>query len=185
MDQESEAKASSMLSPAASSISAPPAAASTAATTSSTVSPTTASSTETSATASSSATRTATLATSATAASSASSASSATSATSDAAPGGKRRPRRFLGRKKGGAGDGKGPRKPRVRANQIPDSVLLDAELQRDAQHLPSNYNFEIFKSVWRVRQAGATCVALQFPEGLLLYSCVISDIIEKVRGAR
>ena len=182
MDQESEAKASSMLSPAASSISAPPAAASTAATTSSTVSPTTASSTETSATASSSATRTAPLATSATAASSA---SSATSATSDAAPGGKRRPRRFLGRKKGGAGDGKGPRKPRVRANQIPDSVLLDAELQRDAQHLPSNYNFEIFKSVWRVRQAGATCVALQFPEGLLLYSCVISDIIEKVRDAR
>lgn len=49
---------------------------------------------------------------------------------------------------------------------------------------LPWNYNFEIRKTIWRVRQAGSKRVALQFPEGLLLYSCVISDIIERFTGA-
>ena len=37
----------------------------------------------------------------------------------------------------------------------------------------------QIHKSVWRLRQAGAKRVALQFPEGLLMYSCIISDILE------
>ena len=37
---------------------------------------------------------------------------------------------------------------------------------------------------MWRIRQAGSKRVALQFPEGLLLYSCVISDIIERFTGA-
>ena len=49
---------------------------------------------------------------------------------------------------------------------------------------LPWNYNFEIHKTVWRIRQAGSKRVALQFPEGLLLYACVISDIIERFTGA-
>ena len=51
-------------------------------------------------------------------------------------------------------------------------------------QKLPSNYNFEIHKSIWRVRNAGAKCVALQFPEGLLLYACVIADILEAFTDA-
>lgn len=34
-------------------------------------------------------------------------------------------------------------------------------------------------KSVWRLRTAGAKRVALQFPEGLLMYACTISDILE------
>ena len=31
-----------------------------------------------------------------------------------------------------------------------------------DRQALPANYNFEIHKSVWRLKSAGARCVALQ-----------------------
>lgn len=34
-------------------------------------------------------------------------------------------------------------------------------------------------QTVWRLRQTGARSVALQFPEGLLLYACVIADILE------
>ena len=48
-------------------------------------------------------------------------------------------------------------------------------------QALPTNYNFEIHKSIWRVRNSEAKCVALQFPEGLLLYACVIADVLQKV----
>jgi 2-(3-amino-3-carboxypropyl)histidine synthase len=39
---------------------------------------------------------------------------------------------------------------------------------------------FQIHKTVWRIKQAQAKCVALQFPEGFLMYSCIISDIIER-----
>lgn len=63
--------------------------------------------------------------------------------------------------------------------NPIPDSILKDAALNAAISLLPSNYNFEIHKCVWRVRSAGAKCVALQFPEGLLMYSLVISDILQ------
>jgi len=47
-------------------------------------------------------------------------------------------------------------------------------------EQLPSNYNFEIPKTVWRLREKAAKRVALQFPEGLLVYSCLISDILEE-----
>jgi len=49
---------------------------------------------------------------------------------------------------------------------------------------LPANYNFEIHKTVWRLRQAAAKRVALQFPEGLLMYACVIADLLEDHAGA-
>ncbi|KAK5581164.1 hypothetical protein RB653_001193 [Dictyostelium firmibasis] len=65
-------------------------------------------------------------------------------------------------------------------AQQIPDEIMNDKELNLAVKVLPSNYNFEIFKSIWRIKQASAKRVALQFPEGLLMYSCIISDIIEK-----
>lgn len=38
----------------------------------------------------------------------------------------------------------------------------------------------QVHKTVWRVRQQGAKRVALQFPEGLLMYACVIADILER-----
>jgi len=44
---------------------------------------------------------------------------------------------------------------------------------------LPQNYSFEIPKTIWRIRQANAKKVALQFPEGLLMFACIIADIIE------
>ncbi|CAH9101292.1 unnamed protein product [Cuscuta epithymum] len=62
--------------------------------------------------------------------------------------------------------------------SQIPDSVLNDAALNSAISLLPINYNFEIHKCVWRIRCGQAKRVALQFPEGLLMYSLVIVDII-------
>ena len=38
----------------------------------------------------------------------------------------------------------------------------------------------QIHKTVWRMKQKGAKRVALQFPEGLLMYACVIADILER-----
>ncbi|RAL54759.1 unnamed protein product [Cuscuta campestris] len=62
--------------------------------------------------------------------------------------------------------------------NQIPESILNDAALNAAISLLPHNYNFEIHKCVWRIRSTAAKRVALQFPEGLLMYSLVIVDII-------
>ena len=64
--------------------------------------------------------------------------------------------------------------------NQIPEDILNNKELAAAIKVLPSNYSFEIPKTVWRIRQAGAKTVALQMPEGLLMFSLTISDIIEK-----
>lgn len=77
---------------------------------------------------------------------------------------------------------GAGPR--RFVRQQVPDEVLNDPALNAAAAALPSNYNFEIHKTVWRLRQAGARRVALQFPEGLLMYACAIADIVEAHAGA-
>ncbi|KAL2653523.1 hypothetical protein R1flu_021651 [Riccia fluitans] len=62
---------------------------------------------------------------------------------------------------------------------QVPDSILNDPKLKEAMSVFPSNYNFEIPKSIWRLKQAGSRKVALQFPEGLLMYSLAICDILE------
>ncbi|KAJ8280792.1 hypothetical protein GJAV_G00059020 [Gymnothorax javanicus] len=69
-------------------------------------------------------------------------------------------------------------------ANQIPDEILNDLQLQEAIRALPQNYNFEIHKTVWRVRQAKSKRVALQLPEGLQMFACVIADIIESFTEA-
>ncbi|XP_044487741.1 2-(3-amino-3-carboxypropyl)histidine synthase subunit 1 [Mangifera indica] len=61
--------------------------------------------------------------------------------------------------------------------NQIPDSILNNQSLNAAISLLPHNYNFEIHKCVWRIRSTGAKRVALQLPEGLLMYSLILSDI--------
>ena len=111
-------------------------------------------------------------------------------------------------------------RAPRGRlANQIPPEILNNPQLQAAIQVLPSNYNFEIPKTIWRIQQAQAKkgepisfervgeerlpgrargsvpsqslpspllmsllclAVALQMPEGLLLFACTIVDILER-----
>ena len=62
--------------------------------------------------------------------------------------------------------------------SSIPDDILLNKELNLYIEQLPHNYNFELHKTLFRIRQEGASLVALQFPEGLLMYACIISDIL-------
>ncbi|KAA0031522.1 diphthamide biosynthesis protein 1 [Cucumis melo var. makuwa] len=62
--------------------------------------------------------------------------------------------------------------------NQIPDSILNDPALNAAISLLPSNYNFEVHKCVWRILSSSASRVALQLPEGLLMYSLILSDIL-------
>ncbi|CAH3109112.1 unnamed protein product [Porites lobata] len=63
---------------------------------------------------------------------------------------------------------------------QIPEEILNNADLQDAIRQLPPNYNFEIFKTVWRVKETSSKRVALQFPEGLLMFACTIADILER-----
>ncbi|XP_027718154.1 2-(3-amino-3-carboxypropyl)histidine synthase subunit 1 isoform X2 [Vombatus ursinus] len=84
---------------------------------------------------------------------------------------------------RGGPGKGQGPLRGRL-ANQIPPEILSNPQLQEAIQALPSNYNFEIPKTIWRVRQAQAKKVALQMPEGLLMFACTIVDILERFTEA-
>ena len=67
--------------------------------------------------------------------------------------------------------------------NQIPSDILENAELNKSISCLPTNYNFEIHKSVWRVKRADAKKVALQFPEGLMLFATTIADILQYHTG--
>lgn len=62
----------------------------------------------------------------------------------------------------------------------IPDDILDDSQLAEAIKQLPANYNFEILKSVWQIRKNKATRIALQFPEGLLMFSLAIADIFEQ-----
>ncbi|RPB00980.1 hypothetical protein L873DRAFT_1678329 [Choiromyces venosus 120613-1] len=71
------------------------------------------------------------------------------------------------------------PRRTARAVNQIPSEILQDKDLNEAITLLPENYNFEIHKTIWNIRKHGATRVALQMPEGLLLFACTIADIIE------
>lgn len=72
------------------------------------------------------------------------------------------------------------PLRKRPDNRTIPPEILENASLQEAiASSLPGNYNFEIPKTIWRIRTSGARTVALQLPEGLLLYSCILADILE------
>lgn len=65
-------------------------------------------------------------------------------------------------------------------ANQIPPDILNDVQLNAAIRQLPSNYSFEIHKTIHHVRKNQATMVALQMPEGLQMFACTIADIIER-----
>lgn len=69
----------------------------------------------------------------------------------------------------------------RVPAGQVPASIRDDDELNAAIRTLlPSNYNFEIHKTIHHIRHYESSCVALQMPEGLTLWATAISDIIER-----
>ena len=76
---------------------------------------------------------------------------------------------------------------PKIKArNTIPDEILLNGELNEAIAILPPNYNFEIHKIIWRIKSdSSIKRVSLQFPEGLLLYACIISDIIQRFGAAK
>ncbi|KAF9221918.1 hypothetical protein BS17DRAFT_881397 [Gyrodon lividus] len=69
-------------------------------------------------------------------------------------------------------------------ANQIPDDILTDALLNQTINQLPSNYSFEIHKTIHNVRKNRSKMVALQMPEGLQMFACAIADIIERFTDA-
>lgn len=71
------------------------------------------------------------------------------------------------------------PRPKRFIKNQIPASIANNPALNAAISLLPSNYNFEVQKSIHRILSSRATRVALQFPEGLLMYSLILSDIFK------
>jgi 2-(3-amino-3-carboxypropyl)histidine synthase len=62
--------------------------------------------------------------------------------------------------------------------NQIPDEILNNEQLNEAIKLLPSNYNFEIHKTVFNIKQKNAKRVCLQMPEGLLIYAPIIADIL-------
>lgn len=70
-------------------------------------------------------------------------------------------------------------------SNAIPADILEDPALNAAiAAILPSNYNFEIHKTIHHVRRNGSTCVALQMPEGLTLWASGIADLVERFTEA-
>ncbi|KLU81639.1 diphthamide biosynthesis protein 1 [Magnaporthiopsis poae ATCC 64411] len=70
------------------------------------------------------------------------------------------------------------PKRPPRLLNQVPPELLADVELKAAIALLPANYSFEIHKTIHRIRTLGAKRVALQMPEGLLLFATTISDIL-------
>lgn len=68
--------------------------------------------------------------------------------------------------------------------NQIPDSILNDASLNAAISLLPSIYQFEVHKCVWRISSTNAKRIAIQLPEGLLMYALTLSDIFTSFAGA-
>lgn len=71
-----------------------------------------------------------------------------------------------------------------VVANQIPQEILQDPQLNAAIKALPSNYSFEIHKTIHHIRKNGSKMVALQMPEGLQMFACTIADIIERFTDA-
>ncbi|KAL6855269.1 Diphthamide biosynthesis protein 1 [Amphichorda felina] len=70
------------------------------------------------------------------------------------------------------------PRRPPRLLNQVPKEITEDPNLKAAISLLPANYSFEIPKTIHRIRTLGAKKVALQMPEGLLLFATTISDIL-------
>jgi len=62
------------------------------------------------------------------------------------------------------------------------DRTLLEKALKEAC--LPAAYQFEIEKTCKRILSLQAKHVALQMPEGLLMYATVIGDILQRVVGA-
>lgn len=60
----------------------------------------------------------------------------------------------------------------------MPPEILHDPDINAAIALLPPNYSFEIHKTIYRIRANGSKKIALQMPEGLLLFATTISDIL-------
>ena len=60
----------------------------------------------------------------------------------------------------------------------MPDDILNDQAINEAIALLPKNYNFEIQKTIHRIRTSDSKKIALQMPEGLLMFATTISDIL-------
>ncbi|CAL8113838.1 unnamed protein product [Orchesella dallaii] len=70
---------------------------------------------------------------------------------------------------------------PLAQIKAIDESPEVIALVQK---YLPPNYDFEIGKTVWRIRKTPhCKTVALQFPEGLLIFSTRIGDVLREITG--
>ena len=85
--------------------------------------------------------------------------------------------RKFIGRSTAGPSKQTGQQ---LVSRGIPDLILNNAQLNEAISYLPTNYSFEIHKTIHHIQKNNARMVALQMPEGLLMYACAITDIIER-----
>jgi 2-(3-amino-3-carboxypropyl)histidine synthase len=85
--------------------------------------------------------------------------------------------RRFIGTK---SSQPSKPCAPPAVINQISQDILSNVELKNAIKQLPSNYSFEIYKTIHHIRKNNSKMVALQMPEGLQMFACTIADIIER-----
>ena len=85
--------------------------------------------------------------------------------------------RRFVGTK---SSQPSKPGAPPAVINQIPQDILSNVELNNAIKQLPSNYSFEIHKTIHHIKKNNSKMVALQMPEGLQMFACTIADIIER-----
>lgn len=84
--------------------------------------------------------------------------------------------RRRIIRRKGGSSSSS-----RNNPNDIPESIRLNKALHEAiTSSLPKDYEFEIPKTLWKIQQVTASHVALQMPEGLLMYGCILADILHR-----
>lgn len=63
---------------------------------------------------------------------------------------------------------------------QIPSDILDDKELNAAIKTLPSNYSFEIHKTIHHIRKNDCRMVGLQMPEGLQMFACILADVVER-----
>eukprot|EP00443_Scrippsiella_acuminata_P008787 CAMPEP_0115270594 /NCGR_PEP_ID=MMETSP0270-20121206/53651_1 /TAXON_ID=71861 /ORGANISM="Scrippsiella trochoidea, Strain CCMP3099" /LENGTH=506 /DNA_ID=CAMNT_0002686901 /DNA_START=86 /DNA_END=1606 /DNA_ORIENTATION=- len=68
-----------------------------------------------------------------------------------------------------------------ARGSRIPMEILEDPDLNEAIQTgLPASHNFEVHRTVWRLRRSGSRHVGLQMPEGLQQWALVLADIFSR-----
>lgn len=64
--------------------------------------------------------------------------------------------------------------------NLIPDELIENEFLNSLIdESLPRNYNFEVHKTIWKIKQTNSSRVLLQFPEGLIRFGPILVDIMQ------